>query len=85
MLRINKNTILNCEEEILEKINENLQKEFNNNISKTLMDNITKAVNDINKKKTKGPVNYVVVSEEIAKTLEEIGKTKFVYLKELVI
>lgn len=82
MLRINKNTILNYDEEILEKINEHLQKEFNNNIGKTLMDNITKAVNDINKKKTKGPVNYIVVSEEISKTLEEIGKTKFVYLNK---
>lgn len=82
MLRINKNTIINNEEEILEKINENIQKEFNNNVAKSIMDNINKAVNDINKKKSKGSVNYVVVSEEIAKTLEEFGKCKFVYLNK---
>ncbi len=76
MLRINKNTILNNEEEILEKI------EFNNNIAKNFMDNINKAFNDINKKKSKGIANYVIVSEKISKTLEEIGNAKFVYLNK---
>jgi len=82
MLRINKNTIVNNEEDSLENLNDSIQSKFGDNIAKNVMNNIAQTVNEINKKKSKGSVNYIVVSEEIAKTLNEFRKSEFVYLNK---